>query len=83
MHLGGFVMGQIIAFPPPLPPYPELTKAGQVAVVLTGVAPIRSVSASVSILSMASPHGASVIPRPMVAIPYRFAGHGQGKLHQD
>jgi hypothetical protein len=57
-------------------------QAGQAAVVLTGVAAIRSMSASVSILSMASPHGTSVIPRPMMAIPYRFAAHDQNKLHQ-
>jgi hypothetical protein len=48
-----------------------------------GCASIRSLSASVSMLSMASPHGASVIPRPMTAIPCRFAAHGQAKLHQD
>lgn len=47
-----------------------------------GRTPIRSLSVSVSMLSMASPHGASVIPRPMMAIPYRFAAHGRAKLHQ-
>jgi hypothetical protein len=57
-------------------------QTGHAAVVLTGVAAIRNVSASVSMLLMARPHGASVIPRPMTAIPYRFAAHSQGKLHQ-
>jgi hypothetical protein len=43
---------------------------------------IRSLLASVSMLIIASPHGASVTPRPVRAIPYQFAAHGQGKLHQ-
>src|ERR1700750_960327 len=42
----------------------------EAAVGLSGRAPIRSLSVSVSMLSMARPQGASVIPRPMTAIPY-------------
>ena len=57
-------------------------QTGQVAVGLSGLALIRSLSASVSMLSTTSPHGASVIPRPITAIPYRFAIYGPRKLHQ-
>lgn len=49
---------------------------GQAAVMSKGRASISTLVASVSMRSMASPHGASVISRSVMAISSRFVAHG-------
>jgi hypothetical protein len=57
-------------------------QSGQAAVAASSRATISNLSASISMHTMASPRGASVIPRPMTAIPWRFTVLGLCKLHQ-